>query len=42
MNSLKDLGELQMLEETIIDSCKKLKVYLQVATTFGGEDIIEI
>lgn len=39
---LKQLGELQDLEDEIEESCKKLKTYLEVASTFGGERVVEI
>lgn len=41
-NELKQLGELQELENQIEESCKKLKTYLEVASTFGGERVVEI
>lgn len=41
-NTLKDLGELLELEETIKNSCKTLKNYLAVATTFGGQETFEV
>jgi hypothetical protein len=36
------LGTLQELEDNIVDACKKLKNHLAVASTFGGEDEIDI
>lgn len=41
-NSIQNLGELQSLEKTIIDSCHTLKQYLKVASSFGGENVIDI
>lgn len=41
-NELKQLGELQELENQIEESCNKLKSYLEVASTFGGERVVEI
>jgi hypothetical protein len=41
-SEIKDLGELQELEEKIENACRTLKGYLAVATTFGGERVIDI
>lgn len=39
---IQDLGELQQLEDNVEQACRTLKNYLAVATTFGGETVIDI
>jgi len=36
------LGTLQELESNVVTACQRLKTHLSVATTFGGEDTVEI
>ena len=40
--TIKNLGELLEAEEQIKQGCHNLKTYLQMAATFGGEEIIDI
>src|ERR1022692_1661227 len=40
-NSLNGLGALQELESAVVAACQNLKVYLRVASTFGGEETID-
>lgn len=39
---IQDLGELQQLEDNVEQACRTLKGYLAVASTFGGETVIDI
>jgi hypothetical protein len=36
----KDISELQFIEEKIIASCRQLQVYLEVAESFDGREIL--
>jgi hypothetical protein len=38
----KDLGEVIAYSDSVKSACETLKVYLEVARNFGGEEILEI
>lgn len=37
----KDLGEVIAYSNSLADACETLKAYLEVASSFGGEEVIE-
>lgn len=37
----KDLGELMAYSDSLKSACGKLKTYLEVASTFGGQEVID-